>query len=178
MEKVKRITLCAVLAALLCLLAPLSLPAGEIPLSLATLAVYLIACTVRPRYALTAVALYLLLGAVGVPVFSGFSGGVQKLTGITGGYLIGYLPCCAAVTLLVDRFEEKIAVYPLSMLLGTAVCYACGTAWFLLQTRTTLPAALAACVLPFLPGDAAKIAVACAVGIPVRKRLRKFQDAS
>ncbi|MBR4728613.1 MAG: biotin transporter BioY [Clostridia bacterium] len=178
MLKAKRLTLCAVLAAFICLLAPLSLPAGEIPLSLATFAVYLVACLTRPRYALTAVLLYLLLGAVGLPIFSGFSGGLQKLTGVTGGYLIGYLPCCAAVTLLIDRFEQRIIVWPLSMLLGTALCYACGTARFLLQTRMAPGAALAVCVLPFLPGDSLKIAVACAVGVPMRKRLRKFQDAS
>lgn len=178
MEKIKRITLCAVLAALLCLLAPLAIPAGEIPITLATFAVYLIACLVKPRYALTAVLLYILLGAVGVPVFSGFAGGLQKLTGVTGGYILGYLPCCAAVTFLVDRFEDCKPVYPLSMLLGTALCYALGTAWFMVQTGAAFGAAMAACVLPFLPGDALKIAAASAVGIPLRKRVRKFYAAS
>ena len=172
--KTKKIAMTAVLAAIICVLAPLSLPAGEIPLSLATFAIYIIAATVDWKYSFSAVIIYILLGAAGLPVFSAFTGGLQKLVGVTGGYIIGYIPCVLIIGLMISKLENKKWIYPLSMVLGTAVLYALGTAWFIFQTKSQLGAALAACVVPFLPGDAIKIAAACAVGITLRKRIKKF----
>ena len=91
--KVKDMTLTAVMAALICIAGPLVIPAGPIPLSLATLAVYLAGAALGKKWGTIAAGLYLLIGIAGVPVFSGFSGGFQKLAGVTGGYLAGYLPC-------------------------------------------------------------------------------------
>ena len=91
--KVKDMTLTAVMAALVCIAGPLTVPAGPIPLSLATFAVYLAGAVLGKKRGTLSVALYLLIGIIGVPVFSGFSGGFQKLAGVTGGYLAGYLPC-------------------------------------------------------------------------------------
>lgn len=165
-------TLVAVMAALICVAGPLTVAIGPIPLSLATFAIYLAGALLGPGRGALAVALYLLIGAVGVPVFSGFSGGFQKLAGVTGGYLVGYVPC-AWLSGLGARGEAKDARWrlPAMMALGTAVLYAIGTAWFMLQTKNPLGAALGMCVLPFLPGDAIKIAAAALLARPIRRAI-------
>ena len=87
--KTKDLTLTAVMAALICIAGPLTIAIGPVPLSLATFAVYLAGAVLGPKRGTAAVALYLVIGIVGVPVFSGFTGGFQQLAGVTGGSLIG-----------------------------------------------------------------------------------------
>ncbi len=166
-------TIVAVMAALISIAGPLSINIGPIPLSLATFAVYLSGAVLGAKRGTLAVALYLLIGMVGVPVFSGFSGGFQKIVGVTGGYLVGYLPCALLTGLALETRAVNVKKWrlPAFMVLGTAVLYLIGTAWFILQTKNPLGAALGMCVLPFLPGDAVKIIAATLLAKPVRKAL-------
>ncbi|MGN0468761.1 MAG: biotin transporter BioY [Acutalibacteraceae bacterium] len=173
-EKIKSICVTAVFAAIICIMAPFSIPLQTlVPISLATLAIYLTAGLLDWKNSVSAVVVYILLGAVGLPVFSSFTGGLQKLVGVTGGYIIGYIPLALIVSLMCGKIKGKW-VYPVSMIIGTVVLYAIGTAWFMFQTKTAFAAAMASCVIPFLPGDAVKIAAASAVSIPLRTRLEKF----
>ena len=164
-------TLAAVMAALICIAGPLVVPVGPVPLSLATFAVYLAGAVLGKKRGTIAVGLYLLIGIIGVPVFSGFSGGFQKLAGVTGGYLAGYLPCAFLSGLGAERAEKSGRKWLLPALAaaGTAALYALGTAWFMIQTGNTVGAALGLCVVPFLPGDAVKIIAASLLAGPVRK---------
>lgn len=173
--KVKDMTITAVMAALICIAGPLTIPMGPIPLSLATFAVYLAGAVTGKKYGTTAVGLYLLIGIIGVPVFSGFSGGFQKLAGVTGGYLIGYLPCAFLSGIGAERAEKKGRKWllPVMMTAGTAVLYAIGTAWFMIQTGNALSAALSLCVIPFLPGDTVKILATAILSPMIRKRIGK-----
>ena len=107
----------------------------------------------------------ILLGAIGVPVFSGFSGGFGIITGATGGFIIGYLFAAVLVGLLssgTDAMSAKKAMVRLALacLTGMVCCYAFGLAWFMVLTGTDLMGSLVACVFPFLPGDAVKIGLA------------------
>lgn len=170
----KKTALAAILAAILCVLAPISIPVGAIPVSLATFAVFTISCTVNKKYAVTAVIIYILLGAAGLPVFSAFSGGFHRIAGISGGYIIGYLPCSFLISAMTDKWESKKIVYPVSMIIGAATCYATGTLWYMYQTQTDFAAAFTVCVLPFLPAEILKIAGASCIGMTLRKRLKKF----
>ena len=172
--KAQKIAFTGILAAMICLLAPLSLPAGAIPISLATFAIYITACIVNVKTSVCAVIIYILLGAVGLPVFSSFRGGFHMLAGITGGYLIGYIPCAVIIGLLVGKFENKKWIYPLSITLGTAICYLIGTLWYMLQTDSGFSSALTVCVMPFIIGEIVKIPVASLVGMTLRKRLTGF----
>lgn len=172
--KHKNLALTAIMAAVLCVFSPISLPLGAIPVSLSTLALFLISCISPPERSIAATVIYILIGAVGAPVFSGFTGGFQQLAGLTGGYIIGYIPCSFAVSFLISRFGKFKIIFPLSMLLGTLICYLSGTVWYSLQTQTAFAPSLAVCVLPFIVGDAIKIAAASAMGIILRKRLNKF----
>ncbi len=173
--KVKDMTLTAVMAALICIAGPLTIAVGPVPLSLATFAVMLAGAVLGKKWGTAAVGLYLLIGIIGIPVFSGFSGGFQKLAGVTGGYLAGYLPCAFLTGLGAERAEKEKRKWllPAMMVLGTAVLYTVGTAWFMIQTKNGLGTALGLCVLPFLPGDAVKIAAVALITPAVKRAIRK-----
>lgn len=177
----KKLALCGVCAAIICALAPLAIPlAGLVPISLATFAVMLGGVLLGGRYGALSVLIYLLLGAVGVPVFSGYSAGLGVLIGPTGGYLVGYIPLAFLTGALYERFGKphkgikNYAVMIASMLSGTIVLYTFGTAWYCITTNTGVIAALAMCVVPFLPGDAAKIAVVTILTPQLEKALDKI----
>lgn len=173
--KTKQLVRIALMAAVLCVLAPWKIPVGPIPITLASFGVYLAAGVLGPLEGTIAVVIYVLLGAVGVPVFSGFAGGAGCLLGLTGGYILGYIPCAAVSGLLMGR-NAPLWRRALALVAGTAVLYALGTTMYCIQSGKALAAALAACVLPFLPLDAVKIAV-CAVALPLLWRLRQKVEA-
>lgn len=170
-------TLIGIMTALICVAAPFSIPTPTgIPISLATFAVYLSGLLLGRRDGTLAVVLYVLIGMIGLPVFSGFSGGIAKLFGVTGGYILGFIPCALICGVFSDLFSEKSRfwAYPVGIILGTIACYAFGTAWFVIFTKSELLASIALCVLPYLPGDALKTVAACAIAIPLKHRLRIF----
>lgn len=172
--KTKEMTMIALMTALICVAGPLSISIGPIPITLSNFAVYLAAAVLGAKGGTIAVALYLLIGAVGVPVFSGFSGGLQKLMGVTGGYLVGYIPGAWIGGLAVKPGQtqpDKKWLLPLNLVLGTLVIYILGTAWFMLQTGNNLASAMGLCVLPFLPGDAAKIVATTLLAWPIRRAI-------
>lgn len=168
----KLLTRAGILAAFICVCAPWSIPIGPVPVTLATFAVYLTAAVAGKRTGALAVVIYLLVGCIGMPVFSNFSGGFQKLAGVTGGYLAGYLPMALIVGAAADRFSERKWIYPLSMAAGTLVMYTLGTLWFMAASGNGASASIAICVLPFIPGDAAKIALASMTALPLRRALK------
>ena len=90
--KTKDLTQIALLSALICILAPWSVPVGPVPVTLATFAIYTVSAAAGKRKGVVAVLVYLLIGAIGLPVFSNFTGGAQKVLGVTGGYMVGYVP--------------------------------------------------------------------------------------
>lgn len=166
-------TSCALMAALMCALCPVSIPIGPIPVSLGTFVMMLTVYLLGTKKALISCAVYLLLGAVGMPVFSGFQGGLAKLAGPTGGYLIGYLGLIAAAGVVIHLGKGRFLAALAGMALGIAVVYAFGTAWFVVQTGSTVSHALAVCVYPFIPVDAAKAVAAAFLGKLVRPALIK-----
>ena len=172
-SKVYPLAMIAVMAAVMAVISPFALPIGPVPISLATFVVYLTAYILGWKRAAVATLVYILLGAVGMPVFSGFAGGLGKLLGPTGGYIVGYIPLALVSGLFIDRFPKNRVTQLLGMILATAVLYALGTAWFCYAMDSTLAAALSACVIPFLPGDLGKMVVAMAVGPLLRSRLEQ-----
>lgn len=166
--KIRNLTISAVFTALICIIAPFTIPIGPIPISLATFMVYLCAGVLGAKRGTLAVIVYIALGAVGLPVFSGLEGGLQKIAGVTGGYIIGYIPCAFVIGLMTDKIKGKW-VYPISMVIGTALCYAVGLIWFMYQTKMNLWSAILVCVLPFLVGDCIKIVCASILAVKIKK---------
>ena len=167
----RTLTLTALLTALLCISGPVTLPVGPVPLSLTT-AVLMLMALLLGRRALLCCILYLLLGLAGLPVFSGFTGGPAALSGLTGGFLPGYLLLCTLSGWVCTRTQSR-GLQALGFLAGTALLYLCGAAWYMHLTGASAMAAAAVCILPFLPGDGLKIIAVITGGNAVKSRLKK-----
>jgi len=168
----QRLTLSALLCALVCLCAQIQLPLPPVPISLSLLAVLMTGALLGSRWGAAAMGCYVVLGAAGAPVFAGFSGGFSVLFGPTGGFLFGYILCAWVVGALRARLGTSQRSLLLSMAAGTLACYLPAAAWFMLLSGVSLSGALAVCVLPFLPGDALKILLAASLCVRLQKPLR------
>ncbi len=178
-NKFTGLTAAAVFAALLCITAPFSVPIGTIPISLATFTVYLAASTLGWKWGTASVVCYLVLGFCGLPVFSGFAGGIEKLVGPTGGFLLGYIPCaviCGVFSDLAKRWH--LAWNVIGMVLGTVACYACGLIWYVTLTGQTFTQGLAVCVLPFIAGDTVKIIAASLLSEALRSTVMPYVNST
>lgn len=172
-KSIYSITLIGLMAALTCIVAPFSIPIGPVPLSLTSLVIYLTVILLGCKKGTLSYIIYLLIGLAGIPVFSSFTGGFQKLSGPTGGYLIGFIFTALITGFFVDHFMGKRSMYFVGMLLGTLVLYGFGTAWLAYQTDMSFQAALFAGVIPFIPGDLAKMLIALFIGPQIRKQIVK-----
>ena len=163
----------ALMTAVVCVLAPFSIPVGPIPISLATFGLYLAIIILGRKRAVTVCLLYLLIGFVGLPVYSGFSGGPAKLLGPTGGYLIGYVFLTYIAGIIVDKFPKNRWLCLLSLVIGTAVCYLLGTAWLAYQMKMEFIEAFMIGVVPFLVGDMVKIVTSVWVGMRIKRQMKR-----
>lgn len=168
--KTYSLTVTALMAAVICVVAPLSIPIGPVPISLTNFAIYIALYVLDWKKGTLSCLIYLLLGLVGLPVFSGFTGGFEKLAGPTGGYIIGFIPMAVIAGIVIDRYQKRW-IHILGMIVGTAVCYAFGTVWFCLQSGTAPGAALSICVLPFIPGDLIKMLISVSFAPKLREKL-------
>lgn len=177
--EIKQMTLIGFMAALICVVGPLTvpLPFTPVPISLTNLAIYLTAYALGCRLGTVSYVIYLLLGTAGLPVFSAFSGGLSKLAGPTGGYLIGFILTAAICGFMIDRSKGKRSIQSAGMIMGTLAAYLFGTVWLCTQMHLTPMQGLAAGVIPYLPGDLIKIALAAAVGNSIRQTVKKTAAA-
>ncbi|WP_316607045.1 biotin transporter BioY [uncultured Ruminococcus sp.] len=157
---VKDMVFTAMFAALIAVCSIISIPIGEVPVTLQTFAICLTAAMLGWKRGTLAVFIYILLGAIGVPVFAGMSGGIGILAGPTGGYIIGFILTSLIVGFAADRWARKALPLAISMVAGVLACYVTGTIWFMVVTGMGLVESLMLCVVPFLLFDAAKIALA------------------
>ncbi|NLZ83474.1 MAG: biotin transporter BioY [Clostridiales bacterium] len=170
-SKIYQMAIIVVMTAVICILGPLSIPIGLIPISLTNFAILLVLYVLGMKKGTLSCILYLLIGLIGLPVFSGFSSGPGKLLGPTGGFLIGYIFMTLISGFFIDRFMDKWYLCFIGMILGTSVLYAFGTTWLAYQANMTAKAALVEAVLPFIAWDVTKIAIVSVFGPQLRKRL-------
>lgn len=169
-ERTYAITMTAIMTAVICVLAPMSIPIGPVPISFTNLAIYLSLYLLGWKKGTVSYVVYILIGMMGLPVFSGFSGGLGKLVGPTGGYIVGFIPMAVMAGLVIEKSGHRMIQFA-GMMVGTAVCYIFGTAWFCVVMDTSVAAALGMCVFPFIPGDIAKMLIAVTAGPMMKKRL-------
>ena len=164
--RTKQMVLIALMTAVTCVLGPLSipLPFSPVPISLTNFAIFLAIFVLGMKSGTISFIIYLLLGAIGVPVFSSFRGGLQVLAGPTGGYLIGFIFLALIMGFALDHFDRKLVPTLIGMIIGMAVCYAFGTVWLAKLLSLSFKEGLMMGVIPYLAGDAAKIIIAAIVG--------------
>ena len=164
--RTKQMVLIALMTAVTCVLGPLSipLPFSPVPISLTNFAIFLAIFVLGMKSGTISFIIYLLLGAIGVPVFSSFRGGLQVLAGPTGGYLIGFIFLALIMGFALDHFDRKLVPTIIGMIIGMAVCYAFGTVWLAKLLSLSFKEGLMMGVIPYHPGDAAKIIIAAIVG--------------
>ncbi len=170
------IALFAVIMAV-CAWITIPLPKPFVQFTLQTFGVFVALNVLGGRRGLYVMLVYLLLGTVGVPVFSGMLGGVGVLLNSTGGYIIGFIAAALVYWLVTARLGEEPWVRAAGCVLGLAVCYAFGTAWFLVvyardKGPVGLMTALMWCVIPYIVPDLLKLALAMAVSARVKKFLK------
>lgn len=174
MKKMTTFELCisAFFAALTAVLAQIAIPIGPVPITLGSFAVLLSGVLLGAKSGTVSQIVYVLLGAVGVPVFASFKAGVGVLAGPTGGYIAGYILAAWIAGFIAGRFGNKIYVLLLAAFAGYLVYTAAGTFWYMFSTGTGLSETLMVCVVPFLPGDAIKIVLAAALAHQLRPVLQ------
>ena len=157
----------AIGAALIAICSWISIPTA-VPFTLQTFAVFFVLVLLGGERGTLATLIYVLLGAIGVPVFAGFSGGIGILFGSTGGYILGFLFIGLIYILFTKFFKKSAAVKVVSLVIGLIICYAFGTAWFMhiyMQSsgEVGLLTVLGWCVFPFIIPDLIKLALAVVI---------------
>jgi biotin transport system substrate-specific component len=169
----------SLMAALIAVGAYLHIPVGPVPIVLQNLFVLLAALLLGGRWALIAMSIYLLVGAMGIPVFAGGKGGLAHFMGPTGGYLIGFAICALITGFISERANGSLVVNILAVIVGSILVYACGVPWLKFVTGMSWTKAFAVGMLPFLIGDIIKAAAAILLARAVRPLMgRHLQTAS
>lgn len=150
----KQVTLCALFAALNAILAQISIPIGPVPINLVHISTFVAAGLLGSKYGALSQFTYALMGMVGLPVFSGFSGGLGVIVGPTGGYILAYIMAAYVSGLIMEHFGKKsVIVIFMAMYTGWIITYGFGTIWYSAITHTGFIPALMVCAVPFLFGD-------------------------
>ena len=161
--KVRNMALCGLFTAVLAICAWISLPMGDAVITLQTFGIFLTLGLLGGKRGTITVLVYLLLGAIGVPVFSGFRGGLGALLGTTGGYIFGFMST-SVLYWIMTSIKDTPRIRLIAMVLGLLLCYGCGSWWYLTRYlssgQLTLGLVLLKCVVPYLLPDAIKLALA------------------
>ena len=168
---VRDICYAGLFAAVIAVMAQISIPMPlGVPMTMQTFAITLAAVGLGSQLAI-ATLVYLLLGAVGVPVLANFSGGIDKFVGPTGGFLISFPIMAYIIGLGVEHRDAFKGAFPVAVVVGTVVNYIVGVILFVIVAHSTVSVAVSACVLPFIPTAIIKAVLACAIGLNIRKRI-------
>lgn len=170
--KIKNLVFIALMTALICVCSWVTLSIGPVPFTLQTFAMFLAFVILGGRDSSIAVAVYILLGIVGVPVFAGFKSGIGTITGPTGGFILGFLIAALLYWAVPRKLKNSNIKRLIVFIILNAVCYAAGSAWFVLFKYGTWATALTACVIPFIVPDALKISLAVIIGGEIAGKLK------
>ena len=175
---VRDICYAGLFAAVIAVMAQISIPMPlGVPMTMQTFAITLAAVVLGSKLSAIATLVYLLLGAVGVPVLANFSGGIDKFVGPTGGFLISFPIMAYIIGLGVEHKDAFKGAFPVAVVVGTVVNYIVGVILFVIVAHSTVSVAVSACVLPFIPTAIIKAVLACVLGLNIRKRIPGVKKA-
>jgi biotin transport system substrate-specific component len=176
-EKLRWMVLASLMAALTAVGAYIHVPIGPVPIVLSTLFVILSGLLLGSRWGLASMALYLLVGAIGIPVFAGGKGGFAHFFGPTGGYLIGYLVSAWITGLISEKANRLLIRDVIAVVIGSLTLYGCGVPWLKIVTQMSWSKALLVGMIPFLIGDAIKASVGVILARSVRPMLNRLSQS-
>ena len=172
-EKLRWMVLASLMAALTAVGAYIHVPIGPVPIVLSTLFVLLSGLLLGSRWGLASMCLYLLVGAIGIPVFAGGKGGIAHFLGPTGGYLFGYVLASWLTGFIAERSRGILILEILSVLIGSLAIYSLGVPWLKMVTQMSWFKTFMVGMIPFLIGDAVKASVALILARAVRPILKR-----
>lgn len=174
-KKAKDISLIALFSAIIVICSLITIPSA-IPFTLQTFAIFLCLNILGAKKGIISILIYIFLGAIGLPVFSGFNGGIGALFNVTGGYIIGFIFSALTYWLITSMFNKKPRkiINLIASFMGLIVCYIFGTLWYILLfikngDTISFTGALTICVLPFIIPDILKILLALSISEKIRK---------
>ena len=170
-EKLRMMLITAIFAAFIGIFSQVIIPLPLVPITGQTLAVGLAATILGSRYGTVSVLLYLFIGAAGIPVFAGMTGGIGKIFGPTGGYLLSYIPTAFITGWILERTKFSLPFALLSNIIGMLITLFIGTVWFKYTASLTWEAAFIGGFIPFIAVGIIKAFLASWIGVSVRKRL-------
>lgn len=170
-EKLRPVVLSSLMAGLMAVGAYIHIPIGPVPIVLTNLFVLLAGLLLGSRWGAASAGIYLLIGAIGMPVFYGGKGGLAHILGPTGGYLFGFVLCAWFTGFISERFRHSVLGGIIAVAIGSLIIYGLGVPWLKVVTKMSWDKALAVGMLPFLLGDAMKAAVAIVLARAVRPML-------
>lgn len=159
-------------AAIIAVLAQVTIPLPLVPITGQTLAIGLVVTILGTRYGTLAVLLYILLGSAGLPVFTGFSGGLSKVVGPTGGYIVGFLPTAIIMGIYLKKFGTTYGQAIIANIIGMVITLAFGTAWLKIAAELSWTGAFMAGAAPFILVGILKGIIAAWLGVLIRNRLQ------
>ncbi len=172
-EKLRMVVFSSLMAALTAVGAYIHVPIGPVPIVLSTLFVLLSGLLLGSRWGLASMALYLFVGAIGMPVFSGGRGGFAHFFGPTGGYLFGYLLASWLTGVISERSPGNLIWEIIAVIVGSLTIYGLGVPWLKTVTQISWPKAFILGMVPFLVGDTVKASVAIVLARAVRPILKR-----
>lgn len=173
--RIRDITYIALATAVIAVSAQISIPL-TVPVTLQTLAIFLAVTLLGTGRGTAAVGLYIFIGAIGIPVFSSFKGGLAVLLGATGGYIIGFIPMAVIAGIIIGDSQKRLRII-LALSAGILVLYSFGTVFFILMwmrggEQIGFYTVLAKCVLPFIPADAIKIWICTEITVRLKGKIK------
>jgi len=177
-EKLRWMVLASLMAALTAVGAYIHVPIGPVPMVLSTLFVLLAGLLLGSRWGMASMSLYLLVGAIGIPVFAGGKGGLAHFLGPTGGYLFGFVLSAWITGLISERLRHLWIGKILAVIVGSLAIYSLGVPWLKMITQMSWPKTLMVGMFPFLIGDAVKASVALILARAVRPILQRQLQSS
>lgn len=170
---VSNMAMISLMAAVICVLGPLSIPIpiSPVPISFTNLAIFFTVCLLGWKAGTISYLIYLTAGFIGLPVFSGFTSGIGKLLGPTGGYLVGMIITAIIAGLSFEKLTNPVLIF-LGLVIGTGVSYVFGTFWLCKAAHLSFIQGLWAGVIPYILGDLIKILAAVILGPELKRRIR------
>ncbi len=171
-KKTVNLAITALMSAVLCVVSPLSIPIGTVPISLTTMFIAMGIYLIGPIRMSISVLTYFLMGVIGLPVFANFKSGFAIIAGPTGGYLLGYIAFTLAGGIIIYKDINNIRYSIIGMVIGNLLIYVIGTSWLSYSMELSFGEALWVGVIPFIIADVIKMSAAVYLGRTIRRRIR------